>query len=120
MEFTKELSYEDKKKIYTNLFSIGNFLECRSLNDRLILISLISLVYLKNKEKNDKITVLEILLKITNQKVDNSGFYNMLEGLSILVEDWCYEIKEADSCGLKTSQDIINKIKEILNSWIPF
>ena len=44
----------------------------------------------------------------------------MLENLSILIEDFSYDCTEIDSCGLKTSQEIVNKIKEILNTWIPF
>lgn len=115
----KNLTYEGRKELYTKTFSFGNFLT-RNVNDKLILISLLSLTYIKMKEKTPSITVIDILKSITKQKADNSGFYNMLESLAIIVEDYCYDCTAADSCGLKTSSEIINKIKEILNQWIPF
>lgn len=120
MQSTQEsLAYEDKKSLHTKIFSLGT-IGGGNVNDKLILISLLSLTYLKMKEKNPKITVLEILKSITKQKADESYYYQMLEGLAILVEDLCYNCKTADSCGLQTSQEIITKIKEILNTWIPF
>lgn len=112
------LSYEDKKKIYTKCFSTG-YINPGVLNDKLILISLISLSVNKLKVKNPTITTLDFLAKITNTQKDSS-FYSFLEGFSIVVDDFAYEIVKFDSCGLTTSQDIINKIKELLNSWLPF
>lgn len=122
-EALKEISFKEKKELYTKLFSLGLFTKTgtnHSVNDKLILISLLSLTYIKMKEKNPNVTVLEILLSITKQKADNSIFYQMLESLAILVEDFSYECTTADACGLKSSQEIINKIKEIINSWFPF
>ena len=120
MSTTNEnIDYNNKKKLHTSMFSLGS-IGNGDVNDKLILISLLSLTYLKMKEKDPKVTVLEILKTITRQPADNSSYYQMLEGLSILVEDLCYNCKTADACGLKTSQEIINKIKEILNTWIPF
>ena len=113
------LSYEEKLKVYTKCFSIGNFLS-KDVNERLILLSLLSLTYFKLKEKDKNIKPIDVLIKITNGKKDDTFFYQMLESLSILVEDFGYSCNKADSCGLKNSQEIINKIKEILNTWIPF
>lgn len=114
------MSYEKKKDLYGDVFSLGVLNNAETVNDKLILLSLISYTYLKLKEKNPKTTVLEILLKITKQEPDQSYFYYFLEALAILVEELCFQSKEADNCGLKSSQEIINKIKEILNSWSPF
>jgi hypothetical protein len=115
----ESLTYEEKKDIYLKEFSLGNF-HSKNVNEKLILVSLLSVVYIKMKEKNQNITPLEILISITKQKSDNSSFYQMLESLSILVEDFCYDCDKSESFGLKTSQEIINKIKEILNTWMPF
>lgn len=114
----EKLPYEDKRKLYLRLFSLGNF--GADINNKLILISLVSLTYLKMKEKNKDLTPMDILIKITGEKDKTSYFYQALEGLSILVEDFCYAGNLADSCGLKSSQEIINKIKEILSTWLPF
>lgn len=116
----KNLSYDEKKNIYAQLFSLGFLNRSKNVNDKLILISLISLTYLKMQQKNPKIRVIDILKSITKQEEDNSSFYNMLEALSIIVEDHSYDCTTADNCGLKSSQEIINKIKEILDSWTPF
>jgi len=113
------LEYIDKKEVYQKVFSLGN-LESSDINDRLILISLLGLTYQKIKEKDSMITPLAILMKITGQSKDGSYFYQFLETLSIITEDFSYGVKKFDSCGLKTSQEIINKIKELLNTWMPF
>lgn len=113
------LSYNEKLDVYNRSFSIGCFVS-KDINDRLILLSLISLTYFQLKKKDPNIKPIEILCKITNTKNDNSIFYQALESLSIIVEDFGYDCTKADSCGLKTSNEIINKIKEILNTWSPF
>ncbi len=113
------LSYEEKLDLYNRSFSIGCFVS-KNINDRLILLSLISLTYFKLKQKDPNIKPIDILCKITNTKKDNSIFYQALESLSLIVEDFGYDCNTADSCGLKTSAEIINKIKEILNTWSPF
>lgn len=113
------LSYEEKLDLYNRSFSIGCFVS-KNINDRLILLSLISLTYFKLKQKDPNVKPIDILCKITNTKKDNSIFYQALESLSLIVEDFGYDCNTADSCGLKTSTEIINKIKEILNTWSPF
>lgn len=114
-----KLEFEAKKQLFNKVFSLGNF-NGLSVNDKLILISLVSFVYLRLKSKNSEVTPLRILMKLTNQKPDNSFFYQMLESLSIWVEEFSYDSKDADSCGLKTSDEIYTKIKELLNTWTPF
>lgn len=113
------LDYTDKLAAYNKVFSLGN-LNSDDMNDKLVLISLVALTTQKMREKDSTITPLKILMKITNQIKDNSAFYQFLEALSILVEDISYGCKKIDSCGMKTSQEIIKKIKEILDTWIPF
>lgn len=115
----KALSYTDKLRLYQLNFSMG-YLYTEDLNDRLVLISLLALTYQKLHAKDKSITPLKILLKITGQEADDSAFYHSLEALSILAEDFSYGIKKIDTCGLQNSQDIINKIKELLSTWMPF
>jgi len=113
------LDYTDKKDVFTKNFSFGIF-NGNNMNDKLVLISLVSLTYIQMKKKKPTITPLEILIQITGNSKDNSFFFKFLESLSIIVEDFSSECKEIDSCGLKTSQEIINKIKELLSLWMPF
>ena len=107
---------KDKRDFYFKNFSLGS-IGNGNVNDKLILISLLSLTYLKMKEKNKDITVIDILKSITKAKADDSAFYQMLESLAIITEDFCYNCNIADSCGLKDSQSIINKIKEIIHGY---
>jgi hypothetical protein len=114
------ITYQSKRELYIENFSFGNFINSANVNDKLIVISLLSLLYLKLKKDKPDIKPLDILLKIMGQQDPTSGFYNMLESLSIMVEDFTYECNTADSCGLKNGSEISNKIKQILSSWMPF
>lgn len=113
------LEYTDKLSAYNRVFSLGNFTS-DDMNDKLVLISLVALANQKMKEKDATMTPLKLLMKITGEIKSNSGFYQFLEALSIMVEDLSYGCNKIDTCGMKTSQEIINKIKEILDQWLPF
>lgn len=117
-EQISKFSYDEKKLLYDKVFSIGVFGD--NIDDTVILFSLISLTYIKIKVKNPKIKVIDILNQITKNKEKDLYFSQMLETLSILIEDMSYESKSANNCGLKTSNEIINKIKELLYTWTPF
>lgn len=113
----EQLDYSAKAKIYNRLFSFGYIVE---MQNKFNLISLVALTTKKMKEKNPNITALDILKKITGQQTDDSGFYQFLETLAIVSEDMSYACTTFDACGCTSSQEIINKIKEILNTWLPF
>ena len=113
------LDYYDKHSVYQKVFSLGN-LASDDMNEKLVLISLVALVTQKMREKDPTNNPLKILMQITGQIKDNSFFYQFLESLSIIVEEFMYGCKKFDPCGLKSSQEIINRIKEILSTWVPF
>ena len=71
------------------------------------------------REKDPTATPLSILMKITGQIKDNSGFYQFLESLSIIVEDFSYQCTDFPTFGMKQGQ-MISKIKEILSMYLPF
>lgn len=110
------MSYENKQNLYKENFSLGHI--SKNVNDKLILVSLVSLVYLKTKVNKKDVKPIDILLQIRGKS--KAPHISMLESLSVLVEDFCYDCDKADPCGLKSSKEIINKIKELLNVWIPF
>jgi hypothetical protein len=115
----QKLSYSEKQAFYQRTFSVG-YIGGIKLNERLVLISLIAFAYKKLKEKDATTTPLKILLKITGPIETSSAFYQTLESLSILVEDFLYGVEEVDSCGLKNAKEITTKIKELLETWLPF
>lgn len=112
-----ELDYTNKKLVFDYVFPMGT-IGNGDINEIMILFSLTSLTYLKLKEKNRNIRVVDILKKIT--KKDDEYFNQMLESISIIIENMCFGNVKASNCGLKNSKEIINKIKEILNTWSPF
>lgn len=112
------LDYTDKKDVFSRNYSLDVIGD--DLNDKIVLISLVALTYSKLKVQSPLITPLEILCKITNQSKDNTCFFKLLESISIIVEDFSLGIIKIDSCGLKNSNEIIGKIKEILGKWMPF
>lgn len=119
---TKELgnlSYEEKRALLPQFISLGTF-SSDDVFDKLILVSLVSLVYLKLKKTKPKITPLEVLLKISGDSEVGSYYYNMLESLALLVEEFCYQCTTSNAFNMTDSKEIINKIKELLSAWTPF
>lgn len=115
----KHLSYKEKSNLFSELVSLGTFSSV-DVFDKLVLVSLVSLVYIKMKKTKPNITPLDILVKITETTDTNSYFYSMLESLSLLVEEFSYECKTSNSFNMTDSKEIVNKIKEILSTWTPF
>jgi hypothetical protein len=114
----EKLEYVDKLDAYNKVFSTGNL--GVDMGDKLVLISLVALTWSKMKEKNPQILPLDILMTLTGETKSNKAFYQFLEALSIIVTDMSYGCTKFDACGLKSSQEILNKIKEILSTWLPF
>lgn len=115
----KSLTYKEKSELFSELVSLGTF-SSTDVFDKLVLISLVSLVYIKMKKTKPTITPLDLLIKITGETDNNSAFYSMLESISLLVEEFSYECNTANSFNMTDSKEIINKIKEILSTWTPF
>lgn len=115
----ESLSYEDKLYVFNRIFSLGN-IDTKNLDDKLVLVSLVALTTKKMRIKDSTITPLKILLSITKSTNDGTSFYQFLESLAIIIEDFMQNCETISSCGLNTSQEIINKIKTLLNTWIPF
>lgn len=113
-----QLSYKEKLLLYKKVFSIGNFGD--DLNETLILISLVALTTTKMREKNSDVTPLKVLMQITSTYDQTTEFFQLLENISIFVDDMIHVSPKIDNCGLKTSAEIINRIKNILNQWLPF
>ena len=113
------LPYIDKQEVFSRIFSLGKF-SSDDLNEKLVLVSLVALLTKQMRIQNPEITTLQLLLKLSGTIVDNSSYYQFLEGLSCLVEDALYGCTKIDACGCKTSQEVVEKIKNLLNNWLPF
>ena len=116
----QSLSFEDKTKLYTKCFSFG-YLSSPELNSKLVLISLVALSSSKLKENNPNLTTLDFLIKLSGIDPNKKNhYYYFLENLALISDDLSYMVTKFDPCGYKDSKEIINKIKELLQSWLPF
>ena len=116
----QDLTYSEKVGFYLRNFSTGAFTSGKLAN-KLALISLICLVTKKLREKDGNLTVKTVLEKILQRPLYHTeAFDSFLIGLAIICEDFLYETKEIDNFGFTESKQIIAKIKELLNEWLPF
>lgn len=116
----KNSLYKERKQIYSTHFATCSTLD-QDLNTKLALVSLLCLVIDKTRDKKPDITSIEVIEMIVKHKLNpKEGFDNYLIGLAVICEDFMYGCTKFDACGFKTSQEIVAKIKEILESWIPF
>ena len=113
-------NYDDKRTLYSSFFS-SNMQTSGKMNNKLILISLICLVSQKMSVDNKTVTPKDVIEKIVGHVLNyNDSYDHYLIGLSIVCDDMMVGVVEIDSFGLKTSAEIINKIKNILAEWLPF
>ena len=116
----QKLSYEEKVSFYSKNFSTGAFTS-EKLANKLELISLLALTTKKLREKDVSLSVKNVIEKLLQRPLnENESFDYFLIGLSIICEDFLFGVKEIDNFGFTESKQIINKIKELLNEWLPF
>jgi hypothetical protein len=115
-----ELDYHQRCSFYFKHFSMGSF-NSKKLKDKMLLIGLLCFVTFQMRKKEGLITVRSVLEKILGKILTGcTGFEESLIGLCIICEDLLYNCEECDSFGLKTPQEVITKIKELLSEWNPF
>ena len=112
--YLQMVDYKELKSIYSRYYSIGSL--GSSLNDKLTLISLVAVLVHAAKKKSPDADCYKVLKKIL--KADTCDSY--LKSLCILVEDLMIGCNKFDNCGLKTSEEIINKINELYSGLLPF
>ena len=115
------MTYRELDKFYNENYSLGNLnlpsdKDESSFEKKLILISLICYITYKTSLKNPDITHYQIVKKLSDKLGLPDDF---LIGLSIVCKDFSYNSTEFPTFGLK-GQDIIKKVRTILNSYMPF
>ena len=101
------------KELYNDNFTLSYLGE--DINTKFALISLISYLQYKLKNKNPNITHYQIIKQIIKDQVPEK----FIIGLSIMCEDLSYGCSEFPTFGL-SDKEIPNKIKEILQKYLPF
>ena len=109
-----EPTINDLRYYYNRYFSL-NCLATTSTN-KFVLISLICFLTLRARVKNPKATCEQVIRKITGEM--NSK--NLVTALSVICEDYMLNSEEFPTFKLKTATEMVEKIKEILHTELPF
>lgn len=116
MDIIENPPYEELQKIYRKYFSLPRL--STDASDKLALICLICHLTEVLKQKKSDITHWSVLYQI-NKK---SGFpvsEDQLKGLAVVCSDVADGCTTFPTFGLQ-DKEIPNKIKEMLNRWLPF
>lgn len=116
MDINNSLPYEKLQELYKKYFSLsylGN-----DINNKFALISLVCYLTNKLKAKNPDITHWTVLYNINNKGISRVP-EDILKGLAVICSDLGYACTNFPTFGLK-DKEIPNKIKEILNNYLPF
>ena len=108
--------YEEMQKIYNKYFSL-NFLG-NSISNKFALISLTCYLTYKLKAKKPDVTHSSVLYKINSSGTTHVP-EDLLKGLAVICSDFAYGCTEFLTFGIEDKK-IPEKIKELLDSWIPF
>jgi len=113
------MNFNELRNFYKQNYSLGYINSGHnrsSIEERFILISLISYITYKSKLKNPDTTYYEIITKLSK----NLGLPDeFIKGLAIVCEDFSYNCVDYPTFGLK-GQDIIKEVISILKSYLPF
>lgn len=105
------LTFDDLQRLYTRHFSLGRLNS--DLSDKLALISLICYTVQQVRKKNPRATYRDVINKLYPLSD------TFLDGIAIVCEDFAYGCTTFPTFGLSDKQ-IIAKIKEILDTYLPF
>lgn len=111
-------SYEVLEKEYNKYFSLSGL--NTDISNKFALISLICFVTQKMRKQNPDVTCYSTIMKIVGDDTVNDYYLEFLRGLSIICNDFMLHTKEFMTFDLKSSKEIISKIREILSTWVPF
>ena len=87
------------------------------INNKFGLLSLVGFLTDKARQKNPDASCYQVLMKVTSGRNFPDEY---LKGLSIVCEDFMYNVKSFNTCGCKSAQEMIVQINNILDNWLPF
>ena len=111
-------SYKEVEDFYRHNLSLCGL--NTDISNKFALISLICFVTKQMKKKHPDTTCYQVVMKIVGDSIVDNYYLDFLQGLSIVCEDFILHTTEFMTFDLTNSKDIINKIRDILNTWMPF
>lgn len=112
-----DLSYKGLKYLYERYFSLGGI--AGEIDNKFALISLICILTNAAKKKNPDTNCYSIICKVT-ESCKNRLPEEYIQGLAIVCEDFMKGSNKFNACGLKSAKEMVDKINEILEKWLPF
>lgn len=109
-------TYKELKETYDKYFTIG---VGGDINVKFTLISLICLLTDASKKNNPDATCYQVIMKVLELSKSALPEEDII-GLAIVCESFLKNSTKFNNCGLKTPNEILNKIREILDQWVPF
>lgn len=112
------MSYEELKSFYRDNFGLS-FLNT-SIEERLALVGLICNVTHEFKKKKPMVTCYQVIMKIMDNYNVTQSMERFLTGLSIICEDTMLNCSKFSDFGITEGKKQVAKIREILESYLPF
>lgn len=113
MDIVTTPPYADMQRLYKQYYSLGYF--NTDINTRFALISLVGYLNYKLGQKKPDINPYKIIKKIIGDNLPE----DFIKGISVVIEDFSYKCTEFPTFGIP-DKEIPRKVKEILNTYVPF
>lgn len=110
-------SYQELETYYKEYFSLG-CLSC-DIGSKFALISLVCFLTKQARVKSPDATCYQVIMKIINDEASSHDM-KFIRGLSIICDDMMKNCNEYLTFDMKSAQQMVAKIKEILHTWLPF
>lgn len=115
------MDYKEKLNFYLENYTSGGITSGK-FEDKLEIYKLLCFLTFQFRRKNlSNISCKEMLEKILNRKLNEEvSLDSYYIGISIVCDDLLYSIESIENPGYKTSLELINRLKTLLNEWLPF
>lgn len=113
MDIIETPPYKEMQRLYSQYYSLG-YLNT-DISTKFALISLIGYLTFRIKQKKPDVTPYQIIRKIIGDDLPE----DFIKGLAVVVDDFAYGCTNFPTFDLEDKK-IPSKIKEILNTYIPF
>lgn len=113
-----EPSFSELEDTYEEFFSLS-YLNT-TLENKFGLISLICFLTKQARKNNPDATCYQVIMKVTKDTAFDKYRMKFIRGLAIVCEDFMKNTVDFMTFDLKSSKEMIKKINEILDTWMPF
>ena len=111
-------TYSELEETYRKYFSLS----CldTTIENKFGLISLVCFLTQQSRKKNPDATCYQVIMKIVGNEITDKYRLQFLRGLSIVCDDFMKHTSNFLTFDLKSSKDMVTRIKDIIDTWLPF